>query len=135
MQTLALTNFWYNFYLYSTSKQKKVDVINELCTVRSTRERVAILRAIARSFARRRQISIRSLVTISGPPSYTCSTGGAASRPTWPWHPVSRNYWIYINNVTHFLLEKIAEFIIEIEEKKPSVLCIEENRKYSLWHV
>lgn len=134
MQTLALTNFWYNFYLYSTSKQKKVDVINELCTVRSTRERVAILRAIARSFARRRQISIRSLVTISGPPSYTCSTGGAASRPTWPWHPVSRNYWMYIKNVTHFLLEKIAEFIIEIE-KKPQWCVLEENRKYSLWHV
>lgn len=38
---------------------------------------------------------------------------------------------MYINNVTHFLLEKIAEFIIEIE-KKPQWCVLEENRKYSL---
>lgn len=39
---------------------------------------------------------------------------------------------MYINNVIYFFLEKIVEFIIEIEEKKFLVLCIEENRKYSL---
>lgn len=39
---------------------------------------------------------------------------------------------MYINNVIYFFLEKIVEFIIEIEGKKFLVLCIEENRKYSL---
>lgn len=98
--------------LFSTLFNVYIDLFLHKCwrvscfTIRSTGKRVTVLGTIARPFTRRRQIAVGCHVAVTCSPSYSCSTGGATSRPIWPLQPVSR-YWEKYQNTSNPLPFKL----------------------------